>query len=376
MTLQSLLVSTDDEAATVLQTVLSGFGINMLRCGHAEAIRELSGQKFDAVLVDFDDAKRALMVLQNTRVASPRNGLVTVALLRDQSQVRSAFGAGAHFVLYKPISQSQAHASLQAATILIKRERRRSLRVPVQAMVQLRMPNGREMEGILLDLSEDGVDLLASQPLSPAASVNLQFVLPEGRTQVETRGEVAWANPNGQCGLRFAGLSQTMRGRLRDWVALNSQKLPPEDPSLISPCKLTDLSMGGCYVETESPYPERSGVVLGIKAAAMELQAQGMVRVMHPGFGMGIEFASRTPRETEDTTKFIQFLISFPGTAPELMITPTALTTNQALNNAQSEPSQFDDPLLDLLRNHASLSQESFLAILRQQRGLAAVSVS
>ena len=375
MTLQALLVSTDGDAATVLMPVLAGFGLTLRTCGHAEAIRELTQEKFDAVIVDFDDVQRATLVLQNACLASPHSGVVTVALLRDAAQVRSAFGAGAHFVLYKPVSRVQAQASLRAATILIKRERRRSLRVPLQVMVQLQLQNGMQMEGVLLDLSEDGVEVLASQPLCPSASVNLQFVLPDNRTRIDARGEVSWANPNGQSGVRFAGISQNQRTSLREWVALNAQKLPPEERSGPMSCKLTDLSIGGCYLETTSPFPERSGVVLSLKAGNLEVHTQGMVRVVHPGYGMGVEFASRTPEEREEEANFIRFLISFPGTSPELMITPSALATG-ADTVALVENSPLEDPLLELLRNHEPLSQEDFLKELRQQRTLTPVAVS
>jgi len=53
------------------------------------------------------------------------------------------FGAGANFVLYKPISVSQAQASLRAATALLKRERRRAFRVPVQVPVRSECRMGR-----------------------------------------------------------------------------------------------------------------------------------------------------------------------------------------------------------------------------------------
>ncbi len=37
----------------------------------------------------------------------------------------------------------------------------------------------------------------------------------------------------------------------------------------------------------------------------MEVQAEGMVRVMHPGFGMGIEFAARTAEQRSQVEHFI-----------------------------------------------------------------------
>ncbi len=181
------------------------------------------------------------------------------------------------------------------------------------------------MEGILLDLSEDGLDVLAAQPLYPFAGISAHFSLTAPDMEVEVRGEVAWANPNGESGVRFIDLPENLRTNLRAWVTANARELPPEDPEPVSQCRLTDLSLGGCYVETESPFPERSGIVLCLNAEGMEVQAEGMVRVMHPGFGMGIEFAARTDEQRAQVENFINFLTSRPGTMPQLLITPRAL---------------------------------------------------
>jgi c-di-GMP-binding flagellar brake protein YcgR len=300
--------------------------------------------------------------------------------LSDKTRVRNVFGAGANFVLYKPISESQAQTSLRSATALIKRERRRSFRVAVQLPLQLRVhngaqngePGGPEMEGILLDLSEDGMDVLAAQPLCPAAALTARFHLPEGGAEVELRGEVCWANPNGQSGIRFVDLPENLRNQLKTWVEANAQELPPEEPDPVSECKLTDLSLGGCYVETASPFPERAGITLCLKAAGIEVEAEGMVRVMHPEFGMGIEFASATSEQRAQVASFIEFLTSQPGTMPELLITARALAADDSYNSAP--PPDMEDSLLELLRRHESLGQEEFLLELRKQRNSAEVA--
>jgi c-di-GMP-binding flagellar brake protein YcgR len=279
------------------------------------------------------------------------------------------FGAGANFILYKPISVEQAEASLRAATALIKRERRRSFRVPVQVPIQLQVENGAPLEGILLDLSEDGMDVLAAQPLCPGAKISAQFNLPDSTTEIQGSGEIAWASPNGQAGVRFIDLPENLRATLKTWVAANAPEIPPPDPEPVSQCTLTDLSLGGCYVETESPFPERSGITLCLNAEDVEVQAEGTVRVMHPGFGMGIEFASRTTDERAQVARFIGFLTSRPGMLPALLITPRILAAGDQYNQPDPLPKEeLDDPLLELLRSHESLNQEEFLQKLRQQR--------
>ena len=376
MTFQSLLVCKDEQATDVLTSVLAGFGLGVQCCGYPDALCRLTEQKFDAVIVDYDDPHSAALVLQNAFQVSAGNNTVTVALLDDKTKVRHVFGAGANFVLYKPVSQQQAEASLRAAIALIKRERRTSFRVPVQLPVKLRVENGSEMEGILLDLSEDGLDVLASQPLCPAAKVNARFILPDQEAEIDVRGEVAWANPNGESGVRYTDIPENLRRSLREWVIKNAAEVP-EDPEPVSVCRLSDLSLGGCYVETESPFPERSGIVLCLKAAGLEVQAEGRVRVMHPEFGMGIEFASGTAEQREQVGTFIGFLSSRPGTVPQLLITPKTLAAVSANDYPKTKGSaEPEDLLLDLLNRAASLNQEDFLQELRQQRNSEEVASS
>ncbi len=377
MTFQSLLVCKDEQATDVLTSVLAGFGLGVQCCGYPDALCRLTDQKFDAVIVDYDDPHSAALVLQNADQASTGGNTVTVALLDDKTKVRNVFGAGANFVIYKPVSQQQAEASLRAAIALLKRERRTSFRVPVQLPVKLRVENGPEMEGILLDLSEDGLDVLAAQPLCPAAVVNARFALPEQTDEIDVRGEVAWANPNGESGVRYTNLPENLRQKLRQWVVASAAELLPEDPEPVSECRLSDLSLGGCYVETESPFPERSGIVLSLKAAGIEVRAEGMVRVMHPEFGMGIQFASGTAEQREQVGNFIGFLTGQPGTVPQLLITPKTLATDTGndypSSNGTAEP---EDLLLGLLHRADSLSQDDFLQELRQQRSSEEVASS
>jgi hypothetical protein len=141
-------------------------------------------------------------------------------------------------------------------------------------------------------------------------------------------------------------------------------------PEAVADCLLTDLSLGACYVETASPFPERTQVVMIVAADELEFRAQGLVRVMHPSRGMGVEFAMRNGAERQQTEEFIRFLMSRPGVRPQLRVAPQ-VPENES-DDETSSLGQFDseieDPLLDLLRNHESFSEEMFLQALKSQR--------
>lgn len=369
MKFQALLVSTDASAAAVLTPVLGGYGLGLECCPYEAAAHRLSEQKFDALLVDFDEYSRATALLEKAGDISSR-GTVTIALLSDRTRLRQILGAGANFVLYKPILMEQAQAGLRAATALIRRERRRSVRVPVQVGVRLQVKDGAALDGILLDLSQDGLEVLSSKPLHPSAPLAVEFLLPEARPQLKMQGEVAWAIPNGQSGVRFTGLSAEQCTALKAWVAARARRLPPDEPEQVMMCQLTDISLGGCYMKTDSPFPERFGIVLSLKAEDLELELQGMVRVMHPGFGMGVEFASGTREERAALWQFIEYLSRRSQITPHLTVSPGGfpMSTDSPDVDLADANGEFDDPLLELLRNHESFHQEDFLLELQRQR--------
>jgi CheY-like chemotaxis protein len=378
MILQALLVSKDDLTAETLVQVLAQFGVAVDRSNAADvAATRLTEQRFDQVIVDFDDPEAASQMLESCRrLGGPdRNPPVTVALLQNASQIRSILGAGAHFVLIKPFNAEQAQNTLRAATSLLKRERRQSFRIAVQAAVSIHVDDSNTVEGILLDLSTGGMDVLAAKPLPSSAMVRFSFELPDGGSGIEGDAEVAWGTANGQTGLRFLDMDAKMRDELSAWLEARSHNALPEEPDAASPCKLTDLSLGGCYVQTESPFPQSSTVDLCLRAAGMEIHAEGLVRVMHPGHGMGIEFPARTEEQRKTVGEFIEFLTGQPGATPVLETSPRALVANAVdLSQTSSPEGDTDDPLLDLLRSGNSLDEEQFLAELHRQRNTATVS--
>ncbi len=375
MILQALLVSKDDPTAETLIQVLAQFGVAVERSNATDvAAARLTEQRFDQVIVDFDadfDAPEAASTVLDAcrNLSGPdRHPPVTVALLHDASQIRSILGAGAHFILTKPVTAEQAHNTLRAATALLKRERRQSMRVAVQAAVSIKLDDATAVEGIMLDLSTGGMEVLAAKSLPSATMVRVSFELPDNGIGIEGDAEVAWSASNGQTGLRFLDIDPKMREEMGEWLVARSHDALPEETDAVSQCKLTDLSLGGCYVQTESPFPESSAVDLCLRASGLEIHAEGLVRIMHPGHGMGIEFPARTEEQRKSVGEFIEFLTSQPGTTPQLETSPRSLVANVIDLNQNGSAAEAEDPLLELLRSGNSLDEEAFLAELHRQR--------
>ena len=58
---------------------------------------------------------------------------------------------------------------------------------------------------------------------------------------------------------------------------------------------LSDISLSGCYFETITPEPVGTPVEVSFQASGAYVRFCGVVRVVHPNMGMGIEFADLSP---------------------------------------------------------------------------------
>jgi hypothetical protein len=366
MNLQALVLCPDAKIVRILRRVLNELEIDVQHCADADAaIRKLTRHRFEAVIVDCTE-QLASQVLRSARSAPCNKRAVAVAIVDGEKTLGSIFELGAHFVLYKPISVERAKSSFRAARALMKRERRRNVRVPVEIRITLTRDGMRgEHTAVTSDIGEGGIALLQAPRLKSGDRMQVRFTLPGTERILKTTGEVAWENAQHQIGIRFVDLAPDAQSHLNAWLASHSPEIEQDDPPV--PCKLTDLSLGGCYLELPSPYPVQTTLTLSMSAAEVEVRAQGIVRVMHPEIGMGVEFTQRTEPQKEQVEKFIQTLAGNTGVTPNLMVHPESLDAIQEPRTTHPLPGE--DPLLDLFLRNPDLTQHAFQLELGKQRG-------
>src|SRR5205085_4430954 len=298
MSLQALVLCSDEKIVRVLRRVLSDLEVTVQHCQSAEAaIRHLTRQRFEAVIVDCADPETAAEVLKSLRVAPGNKRAVAVAIIGGQTGLRAAFEMGAHFVSYKPVSMERAKVSFRAAHSLMKRERRRNLRIPIQIPVSF----SKGQRAMTIDLSEGGMAVQVPRR-SIQGGLRLSFTIPDSNEVISTDAQVAWESNTGQTGIRFIDLPSESRQQLKAWLNRNVPEAEKDDPP--ASCRLTDLSLGGCYLEIGAPFPVHSRVVLSMRVADLSVQVEGVLRVMHPEAGMGVEFTQRTALQRQQVEKF------------------------------------------------------------------------
>jgi c-di-GMP-binding flagellar brake protein YcgR len=280
-----------------------------------------------------------------------------IAIIDGEYSARPVFGLGANFVLYRPLSVERTRLSLRAARGLMRRERRRAPRIPINTQASFDSAGAENQRGTLLDLSDGGTALRSNPLVPPRCKVYFQFALPGQQQLVRLSGEVAWQDANGRTGIRFVDVPQASRRLISGWLMQNSFKARPEPgkrPAPVIPpaetrpepilttnagnrrgerrfacklgaevyrlgvnvpnrCTLSDVSEGGCYVEMSSPFAAQSGIEIVVRTADMKVKIQGQVLAVHPGFGMGVRFVFRDAAEREEVLRLLAMIAAGPS---------------------------------------------------------------
>src|SRR5271163_820163 len=379
MNLKSLLLSSDDKTVRILRRVLSDLEIEVEHGSAAdEAIRRITRQRFDAIIVDGAKAEDA-EVMKAAKAAPVNKRALAIMLVESSTGLKGGFEMGAHFVLHKPLAVERAKSSFRAVRALMKRERRLQLRVAVQ--IPVGCFGAGQYKADTIDLSEGGMAIQFSGRVPKESSLRFSLELPGIDQKLDIQGELAWEGNGQQAGVRFKNPTDEQRSALRQW--LNSQSSEPEaddDPPVN--CRLTDLSLGGCYLTTASPFPRGSRVILSIKTGNLEVHAGGVVLVAHPEFGMGVEFLQTTTEQRDQVHGMITTLRTNGDKSPELQVEPEGLETADGFARFQivasqaaageapgtNEVSAADDSLVELFRQQYQIPVEVFLQQMREQR--------
>lgn len=352
MDLRVLVVCPDQDSANLLKTVLTEMEIEVEHTPSiSRGMQRLHEGGFDAVILDYradQSSEEFLAKLRQARTRS-RNTLL-VAILDADFSARPVFGLGANFVLYRPLSLERTRLSLRAARGLMRRERRRGPRIPVNSPTSVAYPGVEDLRGTIVDLSDGGTSLRSANTLPPVGKVYFQFALPGQQQPVRLSGEVAWQDASGRTGIRFVDVPQTSRRLMHAWLLQNNFRqiqgtdAPPVQPApdgksaslsgnrrgerrfacklgaelyrmgsnVPNRCILSDVSEGGCYVEMPSPLTGQTDVEIVVRTSEMKLKIHGQVQAVHPGFGMGVRFVFETAAEQEEVLRLLALLAAGP----------------------------------------------------------------
>src|ERR1017187_1785780 len=224
----ALLVS--DDAATIQQfsLALRELSISPDVCQEAAgAVRLLNRRKFDAVIVDLQLGEQCGLILDEVHRSSSNRTAVTFAISGSDVDATAAFRRKTGFVFGRPLSPKSIRSTLKPAYGLILRERRRYFRCPTSISITILRRNMPEVCCYSVNISEGGIAVSTTVPLSAGEDVQVHFTLPGNKIPFVAESTICWLK-TGRLGVRFVTLSPERKSELQDWLSRKMEEALPE----------------------------------------------------------------------------------------------------------------------------------------------------
>jgi len=222
-----LLLTSDGSLASTVTDLSRELGLTAQTSKQFHEVQDdLNCAKFEGVLVDLDTVDDARSVLSAVRASRSNKNSVVFVIATDYGEALNALNDRAHFVLRRPVDRIAMRRTLHAAYDLMRKERRRYFRCPIDLPVELTTEDGESHRCSTINVSSSGAALNVRKSLELGQRVELTLLLPDGPA-VRTNGAVIWDDKHGKCGVHFR-CSPQMQAMLDSW--LDSNLTPKADP--------------------------------------------------------------------------------------------------------------------------------------------------
>ncbi len=219
--LEGLLVSQDMQIVSALSRALDSFDVEPTVAKSMDKAEEsIMNAKFDAIIIDLRNRDLGGEVLRAVRSTKLNRRTLIVAIADDYQLHQLAFKGGANFTIPRVSTLDQATRCLRSSYFMMLRQRRSSMRFPVDMPITIRQGE-RMMEVRVMNLSETGMGLETSSPLGMGDLFASAFDLPGTGKPVKINARTVWTSERGVAGAVFCHLEETAVQNLQDWINAN-----------------------------------------------------------------------------------------------------------------------------------------------------------
>jgi CheY-like chemotaxis protein len=219
-----LIVCRDASVHTIVNAIHEFAGAASTTSDTAAAMAYITRRKLDGIFVDMG-IEGALKLVGSIRRGSSNRFMAVFACAGEHEDASRLLNAGANFVVRKPLHRAEVAAVLESAGPMMAAERQRYLRHRLILPVVLKTTDAREQKAMTSNISRGGMAVRCQQSLNPGSAIHFALELPMGKP-VRGRGEVAWANSDGQMGIRFYLMAQEVKTILWRWMEQRGRQHP------------------------------------------------------------------------------------------------------------------------------------------------------
>lgn len=215
--MKALVVGRDPEMISIFSHLFRENSIETQKCFlESVAIDQLSSEKFEAVVLDFDHVGRCADILKS--LPRPNKHVVVVAIASDSRAKEIASALGAAFIIERPLVPSQIRDLLRSVYGRMLHDRQAYFRLAVELTVSIRRGSGDLLECTTINLSQSGMAVRTPHPLEVGERLSIAFAVPNTDLFVSAEGAVIWDNRDGKAGIHCQYTNSSVQARFFEWL--------------------------------------------------------------------------------------------------------------------------------------------------------------
>lgn len=215
--MKALIVGSDPEMVSLFSRLFCEKGIETRKCLLASsAVDQLSSEKFEAIVLDFDELADWQSIL--TDVPRPNGRVLVIGIASGSANKELASRAGVAFVIERPLTAAQIQDVLRAAYGRMLRDGQRYFRLAVTLPVSIRTGSGTVTQCTTLNVSQTGMAVNSQSSFIVGERISLVFAIPNTDVFVSGEGKVIWDDKHGKTGISFECSSSSAQSRYYEWL--------------------------------------------------------------------------------------------------------------------------------------------------------------
>ena len=218
--IQAFLMTRDLVLVTSFTDVCRELGVEVQAITWSDRVpEELSREKYEAVLIDFDTVPNPLPVLSAVRQSPANRNAVIFAAATETGARQQALTNGVNLVIQRPFDAKEMRRVLHGAYDVMVHERRSYFRCAAEIPVHLiRTRSGEDFRCTTMNLSSRGAGLKVPSSLDPGEELQLVMFLQEPDVTVRAVGIVVWDDKHGRAGINFKCATPRHQIGLDSWL--------------------------------------------------------------------------------------------------------------------------------------------------------------
>ena len=217
--MNGLIVCRQAEKIAIFSALLREIWIEAEKCDSApKALDLLRGNRFEALVLDFDDLANCADVARNVRSHRPNQDIPIFAIASDDQSQATALAAGASFLLDQTLDQRHIRSLLGTVRGRMLRSSQTYFRLNVEIPVSVARAAGPVLHCATINLSLNGMAVSTPASLACGEKLHLVFALPPRNTVTSGEGTVIWDDGHGKAGIQFECSSASAKQTYSEWL--------------------------------------------------------------------------------------------------------------------------------------------------------------